>query len=138
MMLQLVAAGLLALGVAAVRFGPALHRVERRRRSPLEHLDALAAGLERAGGAQTAVDLLARGLRRRLRRGGLEPLARGRDQWFAALANARGDPETRAAIKRLGWLVRESSSGGEHVLRTAQAVEDVWEALRQPSGHAKS
>jgi len=138
MMLQLTAAGLLALAVAAVRFGPALRRIERRRRSPLEHLDALAAGLERAGGGQTAVDLLARGLRRRLRRGGLGPIARGRDQWFAALANARGDPATRAAVKRLGWLVRESSSGEEHVLRTAQAVEDVWEALRQPSGHARS
>jgi Domain of unknown function (DUF4350) len=137
-MLQLAAAGLLALAVAAVRFGPALQRIERRRRSPLEHLDALAAGLERAGGGQTAVDLLARGLRRRLRRGGLEPTVRGRDQWFAALANASGDPATRAAVKRLGWLVRESSSGEEHVLRTAQAVEDVWEALRQPSAHAQS
>jgi hypothetical protein len=138
MMLQLAVVGLVTLVVAAVRFGPALHRIERRRRSPLEHLDALAAGLERAGGAQTATDLLARGLRRRLRRGGLDPMARGRDQWLVALANASGNPETQTAVKRLRWLVRESSGGEEHVLRTAQAVEDVWEALRRPSEHARS
>jgi hypothetical protein len=138
MMLQLAAAGLVALAVAAFRFGPAVHRTEGRRRSPLEHVDALAAGLERAGGGQTAVALLARGLRRRLRRSGLEPTERGRERWLAALARATFDAEARAAVTRLGWLVRDSSREPEHVLRTAQAVEDVWEALKRPSGRARS
>src|SRR5690242_11228660 len=44
--LQLVAVALVALAAVAVRFGPARSAVERRRRSPLEHLEALATGLE--------------------------------------------------------------------------------------------
>ncbi|MGH7567486.1 MAG: DUF4350 domain-containing protein, partial [Gemmatimonadales bacterium] len=39
-LLQLTAVALVALAVAAVRFGPALNVIERRRRSPLEHLEA--------------------------------------------------------------------------------------------------
>src|SRR5439155_10327580 len=41
-LLQLAAVVLVALGVAAVRFGPARSVIERRRRSPLEHLEGLA------------------------------------------------------------------------------------------------
>ena len=46
--LHLTLVGLAALAVATVRFGPARSAIERRRRSPLEHLEALAVGLERA------------------------------------------------------------------------------------------
>src|SRR5438034_6802331 len=53
--LQLLGVALVALAVAAVRFGPARSVIERRRRSPLEHEEALAAGLEGAGGVDTAV-----------------------------------------------------------------------------------
>src|SRR3989442_1717658 len=49
-MLQLAAVLLVALAVAAVRFGPARRVIDVRRRSPLEHLEALAAGLEGAAG----------------------------------------------------------------------------------------
>src|SRR2546426_3232421 len=51
--------------VAAVRFGPARPVLERRRRSPLEHLEALAAGLEGAVGVDTSIGLTVAGLRRR-------------------------------------------------------------------------
>jgi hypothetical protein len=141
-MLQLLWAGLAALATLAVRFGPAIHVIPRRRRSPLEHLDALAAGLEGADGHQTATALLGRGLARRLRRAGRQPprvaWARDRERWLATLARGSDDPAARAAVKRLGWLLREPAQGDEHVLRTAQAVEDVWEALKQPSGPAPS
>src|SRR5213078_5066408 len=46
--LQLVAVLLAGLAVTAVRFGPPRRAVATRRRSPLEHLEALAAGLESA------------------------------------------------------------------------------------------
>src|SRR5439155_26679516 len=72
-LLQLAAVVLAALGVAAVRFGPARSVIERRRRAPLEHVEALAAGLEGAGGVDTAVGLTVSGLRRRLGRVGLLP-----------------------------------------------------------------
>ena len=67
-LLQLVAVGLVALAVAAVRFGPARSVIDRRRRSPLEHVEALAVSLEGAGGVDTAVGLMVAGLRRRLGR----------------------------------------------------------------------
>src|SRR3989475_10320611 len=44
--LQLIGVALVALAVTAVRFGPARSVIERRRRSPLEHVEALAAGSE--------------------------------------------------------------------------------------------
>jgi hypothetical protein len=139
-MLQLLLAGLVALAVLAVRFGPAIHVISRRRRSPMEHLDALAAGLERADGRQTATALLGRGLARRLGRAGHHAprgaWARDRERWLGTLARGSDDPAARAAMKRLGWLLRQTAQGDEHVLRTAQAVEDVWEALKRPSGPA--
>src|SRR2546423_2229474 len=48
--LQIVAVGLVGIAVAAVRFGPARSVIERRRRSALGQLEALAAGLEGAAG----------------------------------------------------------------------------------------
>lgn len=130
-MLQLAFAGLAALALAAVRFGPALRVVERRRRSPMEHLDALAVGLERAEGAAVAVQLIADGLRRRLSRPGtVRPLARGDlDDWLGSLALATERPAARAAVTRLRRLVRERG-GHSQVLAAAHAVEDVWQALR--------
>jgi hypothetical protein len=139
-LLQLLLAGLVALAALAVRFGPAISAIPRRRRSPLEHLDALAAGLERADGWQTATALLGRGLARRLGRAGYHApraaWARDRERWLGTLARGNDDPAARAAMQRLGWLLRQTAQGDEHVLRTAQAVEDVWEALKRPSGHA--
>lgn len=137
--LQLTFAALVALAAAAVRFGPALHVLVRVRRSPLEHLDALAAGLERSGGHQAAVDLLGRGLQRRLQRGGgAASSAARRAEWLAAVARAADRPETQRAVKRLRSLMREPGGGEAHVLQTAQAVEDVWQALRLPRRRAPS
>jgi len=114
-----------------VRFGPARSGVERRRRSPLEHLEALAAGLEGAGGADTAVNLTVRGLRRRLSRtdraGSTQ--AGGERQWLVALELPLPTSAGRDAARRLERYVSEPG-GGERVLAAAQSVEDVWEELR--------
>jgi hypothetical protein len=137
--LQLAFVALVALAAGAVRFGPALRVLVRVRRSPLEHLDALATGLERSGGHQVAVDLLGRGLQRRLQRGGgAAASATRRAEWLATVARAADRPETQRAVKRLRSLMREPGGGEEHVLQTAQAVEDVWEALKQPRRRAPS
>jgi hypothetical protein len=126
--LQLVGVGLVALLVTAVRFGPARAGIERRRRSPIEHLDALAAGLERAEGAETATELIVGGLRRRLGRGGYAP--RGDDrEWLSALEVALPAGRGRRAARRLRWVVTQPGGGDERVLAAAQAVEDVWEEL---------
>jgi hypothetical protein len=127
--LQLCAVALVALAVAAVRFGPARGVIERKRRSPLEHLEALAAGLESAAGVETAVALTVSGLRRRLSRTGYAPARGDTRGWLAALELAIPTPKGRAAIRRLQQLTTHPG-GGERVLAAAQAVEDVWQELR--------
>ncbi len=129
--LQLIAVALVWLAMTAVRFGPARSVIERRRRSPLEHLEALGAGLESAADADTAVRRLALGLRRRLSRAGY--LADGNVvPWVEGLELAMRGPEGRAAVRRLHQLltVRDRDDRPGRVLHAAQAVEDVWEELR--------
>jgi hypothetical protein len=132
--LQLVAVALVWLGMTAVRFGPAREVVERRRRSPLEHLEALAAGLESASGVNTAVRRIVAGLRRRLgRTGSGASHLRGDDLsgWLESLELVMRGPRGRDAVRRLQRLTHPSGNGeGDRVLATAQAVEDVWEELR--------
>jgi hypothetical protein len=126
--LQLLGVALAALAVQAVRFGPARHVIERRRRSPLEHLEALAAGLEGAAGFDPAIQLLVAGLRRRLSRtGAVSP--GGERQWLGTLALALPTPRGRAAARRLQGF-DGTPGGAARVLVAAQTVEDVWEELR--------
>lgn len=138
-MLQIALVALVALIGAAIRFGPAQHVVVRHRRSSVEHVDALAIGLERAGGSDTAAALVTDGLRRRLLRGGASVSRTERDRvaWLAALRLSARTPEARRAVARLGALAGEHG-GNEHVLATATAVEDVWEALRPSSTSDRS
>lgn len=129
--LQLIAVTLIWLAMTAVRFGPARDVIDRRRRSPLEHLEALGAGLESAADADTTVRRLALGLRRRLNRAGL--IADDNVlPWLEGLELATRGSRGRAAVRRLQHLLVTRDPGGEssRVLQAAQAVEDVWEELR--------
>jgi hypothetical protein len=129
--LQIIAIGLVWLATTAVRFGPARHVLERRRRSPLEHLEALGAGLESAVDTDTAAERLALGLRRRLSRTGVG-FASKEDvvSWVDSLELAMRRPQGRAAVRRLHHLLTARDRDPQRVLDTAQAVEDVWEELR--------
>jgi hypothetical protein len=135
-MLQLLGVGLVAVAVAAVRFGPPRRAIETRRRSPLEHLDALAAGLEGAVGVDTAVDLIVAGLRRRLGRSGILRADEQRT-WLVALELALPTVAGRDAVRRLQRVVTQPG-GPERALAAAQAAEDVWEQLRPPTTRAAS
>lgn len=138
-MLQLAVAGLAGLAVASVRFGPAIKLGERRRRSPVEHLDALAVGLERAEAGGTAIQLMVSGLRRRLRSRAVVSRRRRDDsgQWLATLAlGARGANAGRAVDRLRGILMERESE--ERVRRAALAVEDVWEALTHENRPSRS
>lgn len=130
-MLHLALAGLVWVGVMTVRFGPALNVIERRRRSPLEHVEALATGLERANAVATAIGLVAGGLRRRLGRlGGRGPRGAAAEQaWIDALALSARSDDARLAVRRLAQTL-DGGGNRERVLAAALAVEDVWEALR--------
>lgn len=123
---QLGLVGLLALLVSGVRFGPARSVIDRRRRSPLEHVRALATALSAARGHTIAVELMVRGLRRRLARG--QP---GRDdprRWLDGLADSVRTAEGRQALATLQQLTGRPVDA-EGARRAAHAVEDVWEEL---------
>ena len=125
---QLIIVGLIALVAAMPRTGPIREVIRRKRRSPLEHVRALATALRAARGHDVAVELLVRGLRRRLSRTGRpgrEPVA----AWLAHLQDRVRTPRARAAAARLGALTRPGRSAVD-VLAAANAVEDVWQELR--------
>jgi hypothetical protein len=139
-MLQILAIALVWLAVKAVRFGPALEVIQRRRRSPLEHLEALGAGLESAGGGtDVAVRSIVAGLRRRLSRfGGVRADDKQTQAWLETLELAMRSSRGRATVKRLRHLIYERNGGDARVLAAAQAVEDVWEELHPRTIHKQS
>ncbi len=124
---QLAAVGCLALLAGAVRFGAIQPAVRRTRRSPLEHVRALATALAAARGHDVAVRLLVQGLRRRFARPG-QPLRADPRPWLAELEGSARTPEARAAVQALRTHT-ERSQDAPGVLATAHAVEDVWQTL---------
>jgi len=125
---QLALVGLLALGAGAVRFGPARRVIERRRRSPLEHVRALANALSAARGHDVAIGMQVQGLRRRLARTGAA--TRGPvGPWLEQLAANLRTPRALAAVATLRSLT-SSPQPAPAVLQAAEAVEDVWEELK--------
>lgn len=125
---QLAAVGILALLVAAIRWGPVIPLPERKRRSPLEHVQALATALSALGGHDVGVALIVGGLRRRLSRDG-RPSREPIGAWVAGLAERVRSPAARSAVARLQSLITPSQPA-ESVLQAAYAVEDVWRDLR--------
>jgi hypothetical protein len=127
MVWQLAAVGLLALLFGAVRFGPAVAVIVRRRRSPLEHVDALATALSAARGHDQAIAAMVRGLRRRL----APPLLRsGGDwrEWLRRLDHRTVTPAQRDALDTLLQLTTPGQPASS-VLRSAHTVEDIWQNL---------
>ncbi|MFN8580551.1 MAG: hypothetical protein U0163_06160 [Gemmatimonadaceae bacterium] len=126
---QVAVAGLLALLVAAVRFGPRRALPTPSRRSPHEHVRALATALAAARGHQVAVGKLVMGLRRRLAHGARLAPERWRP-WLQTFATQATRADTRAAAERLLSLTTDTVEP-ERVLQVAQAVEDVWSTMRR-------
>ncbi|MGB7212940.1 MAG: DUF4350 domain-containing protein [Gemmatimonadales bacterium] len=126
---QLVVVGLLALLVAAVRFGPVLQDSDQERRSPMEHVHALATALGSARGHDVAARLMVQGLQRRLS-GEHQPQRRSVEGWLAQLAERVRSPRARAAVKELQSLI-DPPQPADAVLRAAYAVEDVWQELKR-------
>ena len=125
-MLQLAAVGVLALLAAGVRFGPIRSGIERRRRSPLEHVRALATALAAARGHDVAVGLIVQGLRRRLSRAG-RPGRAGLAPWLTSWAARSGRRADGGARHAAAGDRRPASA--DDVLHAADAVETLWEEL---------
>jgi hypothetical protein len=125
--LQLAAVGVLALVASGVRFGPVRAGIERRRRSPLEHVRALATALAAARGHDVAVGLLVQGLKRRL--SGAGRYAPGQaGEWLEGMAPAVRTARGRAALDRLVAVTGRPATA-EDVLQVANDVETLWEEL---------
>jgi hypothetical protein len=125
---QLAVVGLLALGFGAARFGPIRRIIERRRRSPLEHVRALASALAAAKGHDAAIAALVRGLRRRLLPAG-QRAPGDSTAWLAGATATIRTARGRDALATLRQLTRPGQSA-DSVRRAALAVEDLWEDLR--------
>ncbi len=119
---QLALVGVIALLFGAVRFGPAIRAITRIRRSPLEHVDALATALSAAGGHDEAIGAMVRGLRRRLAPVGLRPAGDWRS-WLESM-DRRSEP-----LDRLKQLARPGQPA-RNVRLAALAVEDLWQELK--------
>ncbi len=121
--------GLLALGFAAIRFGPPIASIDRRRRSVAEHARALAFALRAAGGHRIAIGVLIDGLRRRLTPGSrVSPALRS--EWLAHLGTGAASLRVEQLSRRLQSLDREPGSEPA-ALETANIVEDLWTEMRR-------
>jgi hypothetical protein len=124
---QLTVVGLIALLASGIRFGPTWSVISRRRRSPLEHVRALATALAAAHGHGVAIETLIGGLRRRLSSGAAP---RGDAHgWLETLVASLRSSKARAAARTLLDLTARPEDASS-VLVAAHAVEDVWEELR--------
>ena len=131
---QLLIVGFLFFLSGAPRFGPVRRSIPRERRSPLEHVRALATAMAAAKGHDVAIASLARGLHRRLgaASGGRAPrLPRGEwGAWLAGLSERIPDPVARARAQSLGRFAR-AGQPDDAVREMANSLEDVWEALHR-------
>jgi hypothetical protein len=125
---QLGAVGVLALVASGVRFGPVRSAIQRRRRSPMEHVRALATALAAARGHDVAVRLMVQGLRRRLSRTGRAAPA-DLETWLGGLSSSVRTPRGREALESLIRTTR-TPPDAESVLVAANAVETLWEELK--------
>lgn len=125
---QVALVGLVGLLAGGIRFGPVRSAIERRRRSPLEHVRALATALAAARGHDVAVRLMVQGLRRRLSRSG-RAVRGDSDAWLEGLGPSLQSERGRAALAELTTLTRRPTSA-EEVLEAANAVETLWEELK--------
>jgi hypothetical protein len=125
---QLAAVGVVALLASGVRFGPVRSAIERRRRSPMEHVRALATALAAARGHDVAVRLMIQGLRRRLSRSG-RPAPADLETWLQGLGSSVRTARGRAALESLTSMSRRPPDA-DSVLVAANAVETLWEELK--------
>ncbi len=125
--LQLTGVFLLYVLVNALRFGPALPTAEARRRSELEHVDALASGLARARAADMGARLLVAGLMRRLYGPSFRQTG-GTDRMLVQLETSAHLDGDKHSVRRLATAL-QIDDPEQKIVRTAEAVEDVWKQL---------
>lgn len=123
---QLVAAGLILLLVYAVRPIAPLARRTIERRSPLEHVGALARAYQQTGATRTATRRLLRGLRRRRPLGSTGTLD---DESYLSLVSAR-KPELGADVERVRTALAKPLPASDWVA-VGSAIDHIERTIAQ-------
>ncbi|MGQ0766416.1 MAG: hypothetical protein ACT4OZ_12205 [Gemmatimonadota bacterium] len=127
---QIAIAGLLAFVAGAVRSGPVTAATRRARRSPREHVRALATALSAARGHDVAIGAIVRGLQRRLGVTARSQSGGNWRNWVDSLESRTTSPAAREHARELGRFTSRGQSASA-VKEAANRVEDLWEALRK-------
>jgi hypothetical protein len=125
--LQVMAVLLLLLAVAGRRFGTALPPAPARRRSPLEHVEALAGAYRQAGAKRTARRLLVAGLARRLGRRAPADEA-GAAELIGRLSAASPVGRDAAAALQTEW----KRGSDADLVSVARGVDRLLDEVRKP------
>ena len=127
--LHIALAGLLLLFAAAPRVLPPREQVRIERRSPLEHVDALARAYVQVGATRTSAQHLVRGLRRRMEHGAARGKRGGLDEdqlYLTRLADVR--PALASDIAIVRHALTNPVDLGEF-RRVGQAIQRIEAAL---------
>jgi hypothetical protein len=124
--LQLAGVGILLLLFHARRFGSPLPDPRARRRSPLEHVEALAGAYRQAGAKRTARRLLVAGLARRLGRRPPRDDAAGAELLDRLSAHPNAGPAATSA--RAEWGKERDAD----LVSLTRDVDRILEQLRRP------
>lgn len=125
--LQGMAVLLLLLAVSGRRFGTALPPAPARRRSPLEHVEALAGAYRQAGARRTARRLLVAGLARRLGRRAPADEA-GAAELIGRLSAASPVGRDAAAALQTEW----KRGSDADLVSVARGVDRLLDEVRKP------
>jgi hypothetical protein len=128
---QLAVAALLLLLVRAPRLVPPPADATDERRSPIEHVDALARAYVQVGASKTATQRLVRGLRRRLERGTVRGVMSLSDEAFLERVATR-TPALTAAVGTVRHALAHSTPPRDFSA-VGDALARIEQTLRQES-----
>lgn len=117
-LVQVGLAGMILLAAVAPRPLPPRTGSKRQRRSPLEHVEALATAYHAVGATRTAARRLVRGLRRRLSHGRIVATSETDETFLRELASAH--PEVEVEVERV-----LHSLANRHTARELVATRDA-------------
>lgn len=124
---QIAIAALLLLAAFAPRAVPPVPKVAIARRSPLEHVAALAQAYERVRATRTTALRLVQGVRRRSARAGLG--RRGTDEDFLAAIAAR-TPSIALDVERVRHALNTTISPSE-LMTASESIDRIERSLHQ-------
>jgi hypothetical protein len=123
---QVALAGVILLAAVAPRALPPRSESKRERRSPLEHVEALATAYHAVGATRTAARRLVRGLRRRLSQGRIVATSESDEAFLRELAATH--PEVEVEVDRVLQSLANRSTARE-LVETRDSIRRIERLL---------